>query len=193
MKNAERIEREGKGKGCLVVVNKMGYNTKQKPTDRSTLRGSSVPANGHLLFLYSTTITGHSVDKYVPLPLQFCFNLIRFDVIYERHYTCSIVVAAATVQKERSRRLSTAILNQVIRELAVAFKSPPRTRVGKREAVFIILHICSQQIRPPTFVFFVNDAKLFSNTYRRYLEKHCTDAGSAGTPIPLLWLSRKKI
>lgn len=43
-------------------------------------------------------------------------------MLYMNIYTCSIVVAAATVQKERSRRLCTAILNQVIRELAVAFK-----------------------------------------------------------------------
>jgi predicted GTPase len=48
-------------------------------------------------------------------------------------------------------------------------------------------------IRPPTFVFFVNDAKLFSDTYRRYMEKQLrTDAGFAGTPIRLLWRSRKR-
>lgn len=49
-------------------------------------------------------------------------------------------------------------------------------------------------IRPPTFVFFVNDAKLFSETYRRYMEKQLrSDAGFAGTPIRLLWRSRKKM
>ncbi|CAN6921319.1 hypothetical protein Bca4012_090986 [Brassica carinata] len=42
-------------------------------------------------------------------------------IVYSTAINC-IVVAAATVQKERSRRLCTAILNQVIRELAVAFK-----------------------------------------------------------------------
>lgn len=48
-------------------------------------------------------------------------------------------------------------------------------------------------IRPPTFVFFVNDAKLFPETYRRYMEKQLrTDAGFPGTPIRLLWRSRKK-
>lgn len=52
------------------------------------------------------------------------------------------MVAATTVQKERSRRLSTAILNQVIRE-AVAFKSPPRTRGGKRGRVYY----CTQVIK----------------------------------------------
>lgn len=39
------------------------------------------------------------------------------------------------MEKERSRRLTTAILNQVVRE-AVAFKAPPRTRGGKRGRVY---------------------------------------------------------
>ncbi|KAL5831973.1 hypothetical protein ACOSQ4_017327 [Xanthoceras sorbifolium] len=49
-------------------------------------------------------------------------------------------------------------------------------------------------MRPPTFVFFVNDAKLFRESYRRYMEKQLrTDAGFAGTPIRLLWQSRRKM
>lgn len=49
-------------------------------------------------------------------------------------------------------------------------------------------------IRPPTFVFFVNDSNLFPETYRRYMEKQLrSDAGFAGTPIRLLWRSRRKM
>ncbi|KFK38573.1 hypothetical protein AALP_AA3G131000 [Arabis alpina] len=164
MKIAERIEREGKG--CLVVVNK--WDTIPNKNQQTALHyeedvREKLRSLKWAPIVYSTAITGHSVDN--------------------------IVVAAATVQKERSRRLSTAILNQVIRE-AVAFKSPPRTRGGKRGRVYY----CTQAaIRPPTFVFFVNDAKLFSDTYRRYMEKQLrTDAGFAGTPIRLLWRSRKR-
>lgn len=46
-----------------------------------------------------------------------------------------IIVAASQVEKERSRRLGTSTLNQVIRE-ALAFKSPPRTRGGRRGRVY---------------------------------------------------------
>lgn len=46
-----------------------------------------------------------------------------------------IIVATGTVEKERSRRLSTATLNQVVQE-AVAFKAPPRTHGGKRGRVY---------------------------------------------------------
>ncbi|ONI13815.1 hypothetical protein PRUPE_4G247000 [Prunus persica] len=100
-----------------------------------------------------------------------------------------IIIAASTVEKERSRRLSTSVVNQVVQE-ALAFKSPPRTRGGKRGRIYY----CTQAaIRPPTFVFFVNDAKLFPETYRRYMEKQLrSDAGFLGTPIRLLWSNRRK-
>ncbi|XP_038902572.1 GTPase Der-like [Benincasa hispida] len=101
-----------------------------------------------------------------------------------------IIAAASAVEKERSRRLTTSILNQVLQE-ALAFKAPPRTRGGKRGRVYY----CTQAaIRPPTFVFFVNDAKLFPETYRRYIEKQLReDTGFPGTPIRLLWRSRRKM
>ncbi|KAL9260505.1 Origin of replication complex subunit 1A-like protein [Drosera capensis] len=42
--------------------------------------------------------------------------------------------------------------------------------------------------------FFVNDAKLFNELYRHYMEKQLhKDAGFPGTPIRLLWRSRKKM
>lgn len=50
-------------------------------------------------------------------------------------FNLRITVAAGLVAKERSRRLSTATLNQVVSE-AVAFKPPPRTRGGKRGRIY---------------------------------------------------------
>ncbi|XP_016509858.1 uncharacterized protein LOC107827276 [Nicotiana tabacum] len=164
-KIAERIEKEGKG--CLIVVNKWDTipNKNQETTvfyEEDVRR--KVRSLSWAPIVYSTAIAGHSVEK--------------------------IIVAAAAVEKERSRRLTTAILNQVVRE-AVAFKAPPRTRGGKRGRVY---YSTQAAIRPPTFVFFVNDAKLFSETYRRYMEKQLrTSAGFAGTPIRLLWRSRRKM
>lgn len=162
---AERVEREGKG--CLIVVNKwdtIPNKNQQTATYYEQDVREKLRVLGWAPIVYSTAIAGHSVDK--------------------------IIVAASTVEKERSRRLSTSILNQVVQE-ALAFKSPPRTRGGKRGRVYY----CTQAaIRPPTFVFFVNDAKLFPETYRRYMEKQLrSDAGFSGTPIRLLWRSRRKI
>nr|GMD12938.1 GTPase Der-like [Ipomoea batatas] len=164
-KIAEKIEKEGKG--CLIVVNKWdtipNKNQSTAIDYEQDVRGK-LRVLGWAPIVYSTAIAGHSVDK--------------------------IIVTADAVEKERSRRLTTATLNQVVRE-AVAFKSPPRTRGGKRGRVYY----CTQAaIRPPTFVFFVNDAKLFPETYRRYMEKQLrSSAGFSGTPIRLLWRSRRKM
>ncbi|GLT78775.1 hypothetical protein SLA2020_503010 [Shorea laevis] len=162
---AERIEKEGKG--CLIVVNKWD-TIPNKNQQTATYYEQDVREKLRSLhwapIVYSTAIAGHGVEK--------------------------ITVAASTVENERSRRLSTAILNQVVQE-AIAFKPPPRTRGGRRGRVYY----CTQAaIRPPTFVFFVNDSKLFPETYRRYMEKQLRlDAGFAGTPIRLLWRSRRKL
>lgn len=162
---AERIEKEGKG--CLIVVNKWD-TIPNKNQQTATYYEQDVREKLRLLhwapIVYSTAIAGHNVEK--------------------------IIVAASTVEKERSRRLGTSILNQVVRE-ALAFKPPPRTRGGKRGRVYY----CTQAaIRPPTFVFFVNDSNLFPETYRRYMEKQLrSDAGFSGTPIRLLWRSRRKM
>ncbi|KAF7805400.1 GTP-binding protein [Senna tora] len=164
-KIAERIEKEGKG--CVIVVNKWD-TIPNKNQQTATYYEQDVREKLRLLdwapIVYSTALAGHSVDK--------------------------VIVAASAVEKERSRRLSTAILNQVVQE-AIAFKPPPRTRGGRRGRIYY----CTQAaIRPPTFVFFVNDAKLFPETYRRYMEKQLrTDAGFSGTPIRLLWRSRRKM
>ncbi|GAU44735.1 hypothetical protein TSUD_88200 [Trifolium subterraneum] len=164
-KIAERIEKEGKG--CVIVVNK--WDTIPNKNQQTALYyEQDVRKKLRLLdwapIVYSTALAGQNVDK--------------------------IIVAASEVEKERSRRLGTSILNQVVRE-AVTFKPPPRTRGGKRGRVYY----CTQAaIRPPTFVFFVNDAKLFPETYRRFMEKQLrSNAGFPGTPIRLLWRSRRKM
>ena len=42
--------------------------------------------------------------------------------------------------------------------------------------------------RPPTFVFFVNDPKLFTDDYKRYVERQLRDnVGFPGTPLRLYW------
>uniref|UniRef100_A0A0E0BLI3 GTPase Der n=1 Tax=Oryza glumipatula TaxID=40148 RepID=A0A0E0BLI3_9ORYZ len=196
-KIAERIEKEGKA--CVIVVNKWD-TIPNKNHQSTTYYEQDVREKLRILdwapIVYCSATHGSSVDK--------------------------IISAAALVEKERSRRLGTSILNQVVRE-AIAFKPPPRTRGGKRGRVYyttqfrtafrfvkftlgkcfhaflffshqrkLILNL-QAAIRPPTFVFFVNDAKLFPETYRRYMEKKLrSDAGFPGTPIRLLWRSRKR-
>lgn len=45
--------------------------------------------------------------------------------------------------------------------------------------------------RPPSFVFFVNDAKLFTEDYRKYMERQLREnVGFPGTPLRLFWRSK---
>ncbi|XVF69645.1 hypothetical protein PTKIN_Ptkin11bG0098300 [Pterospermum kingtungense] len=107
---AERIEKEGKG--CLIVVNKwdtIPNKNQQTATYYEQDVREKMRMSDWAPIVYSTAIAGQSVEK--------------------------IIVAASTVEKERSRRLNTAILNQVVRE-AIAFKPPPRTRGGRRGRVY---------------------------------------------------------
>uniref|UniRef100_A0A0A8Y7X0 GTPase Der n=1 Tax=Arundo donax TaxID=35708 RepID=A0A0A8Y7X0_ARUDO len=163
-KIAERIEKEGKA--CVIVVNK--WDTIPNKNHQSTTHyEQDVREKLRILdwapIVYCSATNGTSVEK--------------------------IISAAALVEKERSRRLGTSILNQVVRE-AIAFKPPPRTRGGKRGRVY---YTTQAAVGPPTFVFFVNDSKLFPETYRRYMEKKLrSDAGFPGTPIRLLWRSRRR-
>ena len=46
--------------------------------------------------------------------------------------------------------------------------------------------------RPPTFVFFVNDAKLFTDEYKRYMDRQLRDnIGFPGTPLRIFWRGKE--
>jgi len=94
-----------------------------------------------------------------------------------------ILDSAHTASQNHRKRLTTATLNAVVQE-ATLWKLPPsrNSRKGK------VYYITQASIRPPTFVFFVNDPKLFPETYRRYMERQLREnIGFPGTPIRLLW------
>ena len=81
------------------------------------------------------------------------------------------------------KRLTTATLNSVIQE-ATLWKSPP-SKSGRKGRVY---YVTQASTRPPTFVFFVNDPKLFPDTYKRYMERSLRDnIGFPGSPIRILW------
>ena len=43
-------------------------------------------------------------------------------------------------------------------------------------------------MKPPTFVMFVNDAKLFPDDYRKYVERQFREnVGFPGSPLRLFW------
>ena len=79
-------------------------------------------------------------------------------------------------------RISTGMLNDVLAE-ATARVQPP-TDKGKRLRIY---YMTQPSTCPPTFVCFVNKAKLFHYSYQRYLENRIRETfGLEGTPIRMI-------
>lgn len=79
-------------------------------------------------------------------------------------------------------RATTGMLNAILAD-ATARVQPP-TDKGRRLKVFYMTQV---GVRPPTFVCFCNDAKLFHYSYLRYLENRLRDVyGFVGTPIKMI-------
>lgn len=97
----------------------------------------------------------------------------------------ALVDAAAA---EHRRRVSTAVINEVLQE-AVTWHTPPTTRQGKQGKIYYGTQVAAQ---PPTIALFVNDQSRFKEDYRRYIERQFREQlGFGGTPIRLLWRSKK--
>lgn len=90
-----------------------------------------------------------------------------------------IFTRVTEVQKERSKRVSTGLLNKVVNE-AYAL-NPPQTIRNKR---LKIMYSTQAAIEPPTFILFANNEELLKDHYKRYLENKLREAfGFLGTPI----------
>ncbi len=85
------------------------------------------------------------------------------------------------VDDQAAMRITTGMLNNVLAD-ATARVQPP-TDKGRRLKIY---YMTQAGIRPPHFVFFCNDAKLFHFSYQRYLENQVRATfGLEGTPIRL--------
>jgi len=97
-----------------------------------------------------------------------------------------VMPQACQVYQERLKRLPTAVVNSVVQQAAAAHNLPRRG--GKQ---LKILYATQAEINPPTFVFFVNDAKLIHFSYQRYLENKLRQSfGFTGTPFRLVFKTR---
>ena len=100
----------------------------------------------------------------------------------------NILDAVEKAHTEYSRRVSTAVINEVLEE-AVSWHSPPTTRQGKQGKIYYGTQVTTQ---PPTIALFVNDPKRFNENYKRYIESQFRkQLGFKGTPIRLVWRGKK--
>ena len=85
------------------------------------------------------------------------------------------------VNDQAAMRITTGMLNTLLAD-ATARVQPPSDK-GRRLKVFYMTQV---GVRPPHFVCFCNDAKLFHFSYQRYLENQIRNTfGLEGTPVRL--------
>ena len=95
---------------------------------------------------------------------------------------------ALRVQEERLVRISTAKINQLLRNAQDRHPSP--SKAGRHLKIYYGTQVRSE---PPTFMLYVNDPKLAHFTYLRYLENRFREAYHfLGTPIRIVLKARRK-
>ena len=92
-----------------------------------------------------------------------------------------------SVYAQATRRITTGLLNDILTDAQAALQ-PPATS-GRRLKIY---YATQQGVKPPTFVFFVNDEKLMHFSYERYLQNHFRKSfGFEGTPLRFILRERK--
>jgi GTP-binding protein len=88
--------------------------------------------------------------------------------------------------QNHAMRIATGVLNEVLIE-ATAIHTPP-TDKGRALRIYYATQV---SVKPPTFVFFVNDKRLMHFSYLRFLENRIREAfGFDGTPVHLITRNR---
>lgn len=143
------------GKACIIAVNKW----------------DAIEKDGNTMNEYRKKLMNDfSFMSFAPIMFISAKTGQRIDRLFEM---------IAFVHSQNSMRISTGKLNEVLAG-ATARVQPP-TDKGKRLKIY---YMTQASTRPPTFVFFVNNAELFHFSYQRYLENQIRDVfGLDGTPV----------
>ena len=143
------------GKACIIAVNKWDAIEK----DTHTMQNFRKDIERDFAFM-----------SYAPSVFISAKTGQRLNNLYE-----NIVHVANT----SALRIKTGLLNDVLAQ-ATSRVQPP-TDKGRRLKIY---YMTQTSVKPPTFVFFCNNAELFHFSYQRYLENRLREAFDfSGTPI----------
>ena len=143
------------GKASVIVVNK--WDAVEKETD--TMARMTEEIRRDLSYM-----------TYAPVVFLSALTGQRVDKLYA--YINAVANAAAM-------RITTGVLNSILAD-ATARVQPP-TDKGRRLKLY---YMTQAGVKPPHFVIFCNDARLFHFSYQRYLENQIRAVfGLEGTPI----------
>jgi GTPase len=154
------------GRACVVVVNKW-----DKVPDKGDRTLSDFEANVRAELrpvewaniVFTSALTGQRVKR--------------------------VLDAATAAAEEHRRRITTATLNMVIQD-ATGWRAPPSTGQGRRGRVY---YGTQAGVKPPTFVLFCNDPKLFPDDYRKYMERQFREQiGYPGSPLRIFYRGKQQ-
>ncbi len=150
------------GKACIIVVNKW----------------DAIPKDNHTVGQYVTAIRERA--KFLD------FAPIIFVSALSGQRVSKILPVIEGTYEEYTRRITTAEVNRVCREI-VAHYPPPRVRNRPNT----VTYMTQTGIKPPTFVFFVRDPKAIHFSYVRFLENRIREVFEFHhVPIRLLFRKR---
>ena len=143
------------GKACIIVVNK--WDAVEK--DDKTMDQMTQDIRRELAYM-----------SYAPLLFISARTGQRVDKLYE---------LINFVADQSAMRITTGMLNNILAD-ATARVQPPSDK-GRRLKIY---YMTQAGVKPPHFVIFCNDARLFHFSYQRYLENQIRAVfGLEGTPI----------
>ena len=143
------------GKACIIVVNK--WDTVEKETNTMNEMTAKIRAD----LSYMTYAPVLFISALTGQRVGKLFELINY------------------VANQNAMRITTGMLNNILED-ATARVQPP-TDKGRRLKVYYMTQV---GVKPPHFVIFCNDARLFHFSYQRYLENQIRSVfGLEGTPV----------
>ena len=145
------------GKACIIVVNKWDLVEK----DGKTMDRMREDIRRDLSYM-----------PYAPIVFISAMTGQRVSRLFE---------LINYVREQASMRITTGMLNSVLADAQTRVQPP--TDKGRRLKIYYMTQV---GIRPPHFVVFCNDSRLFHFSYQRYLENCLRNTfGLEGTPITL--------
>ena len=145
------------GKACVIVVNKWDLIEK----DGKTMDRMREEIRRDLAYM-----------TYAPIIFISAATGQRVDRLFE---------LIQYVNNQASTRITTGMLNSVLADAQTRVQPP--TDKGRRLKIY---YMTQAGIKPPHFVCFCNDARLFHFSYQRYLENQIRSVfGLEGTPVKM--------
>ena len=144
------------GKAAIIVVNKWDAVADK---ETNTMRDKELAVRDGLSYM-----------PYAPVVFLSALTGQRVDRLYP---------LIQEVHKQNTMRITTGALNSILAD-ATARVQPPSDK-GRRLKIY---YMTQASTKPPHFVIFCNDARLFHFSYQRYLENQIRDVfGLQGTPV----------